>query len=79
MTNNMTLNFGGEWDIVITNDVMYQNGWKMIDIFNPIENVKYVKKNSYFKMQAQKNLEKCYIIYQNAFLIKKINFEKLLY
>jgi hypothetical protein len=51
----------------------------MIDIFNPIENVKYVKKNSYFKMQAQKNLEKCYIIYQNAFLIKKINFEKLLY
>lgn len=74
MTNNMTLNFGGEWDIVITNDIMYQNGSEMIDIFNLIE-----KKNSYFKMQAQKNLEKCYIIYQNAFLIKKINFEKLLY
>jgi hypothetical protein len=36
----MALNFRAEWDIV---GAMYQNGWKMIDIFIHVENINILR------------------------------------
>jgi hypothetical protein len=47
----------------------------MIYIFNPIENVKYVKKINILKRKP-KILEKCYSICQNSFFNKK-NYSKI--
>ncbi len=69
----MTLNFGGEWNIVITNDVMYQNGWKKFENFQSYWKCQICKKKLNLKKNAsQKNFEKCHIINMLKCIFNKI-------